>query len=622
MPVLKCPNKKYRIGTGKCIYRSKAKAESAYRGYLGTKYGKLLKGGIDMDPKLNMFVPFQITKFDEDQRMVYGIATCSKLDNQNEIVDYEATKEAVADYSNWRNIREMHKPSAVGTAPVLELRDNTQELFIGAKIVDEAAWQKCKEGVYKGFSIGGDKLDQKVELHKQSGKTVNRITKYTLNEISLVDRPANPACRFQTVKRDTSVHTVTISEDPLKAEAARVMEKSLLFAKRVLSKEELEALPDTAFGLIKVTVDGDTLIKQRSYPMPDRTHAINMIRKSIGDPISDIDKERIHDTALLVLGKKHVEGECPYCIERKIKGGAVVAEKVKKAGSVVITHEPDKKTVEVKDGAAADTKDIKAAEDTLKEKPAAEKAPEAVGTKPAEEQKPHIQAEEEEEAPADVATTSDQKLDRIIALLESALGEEESEEQQPEAEETGYEEEVPAEVEEAIEGKKPVEGEAPVEGETPKIKVEDEDEEPAKVGAKPAEEEEEEEDEAAKGAKAKTVKKIKKGLFLKQIKAVIEPMKKELVELRAKVAKYEKQPLARKDAAAVNKDGTPVKAVKVEKYQEVKLEKKDSTFSEELVKDIEKAQNLRMTKGASLTKEENDFCLRVADRMIAEKLSK
>jgi hypothetical protein len=614
MPVLRCSNKKYKIGSGKCIYSSKAKAESAYRGYLGTKYGKLLKGGIDMDPKLNFFA--RISKLDPDQRMVYGIATCSKLDNQNEIVDYAATKEAVADYSNWRNIREMHKPSAVGTAPVLELRDNTQELFIGAKIVDDAAWQKCKEGVYKGFSIGGDKLDQKIEMDKASGKTVNRITKYNLNEISLVDRPANPACKFQTVKRDTSVHTVTISEDPLKAEAARVMEKSLLFAKRVLSKEELEALPDTAFGLIKVTVDGDTLIKQRSYPMPDRTHAINMIRKSIGDPISDIDKARVHDTALLVLGKKHIEGECPYCIEQKLKGGAVVADKVKKAGSVVITHEPDKKTVEVKDEGAADAKDIKPAADALKDKPAAEKAPEAVGTKPAEEQKPHIEAEEEE-APADVATTSDQKLDRIIALLESALGEEEGEEQ-PAAEETGYEEEVPAEVEEAIEGEKPVAGEeVPVEGEAPKIKVEDEDEEPAKADVKPAEEEE-----TVKGTKAGAVKKIKKGLFLKQIKAVIEPMKKELTELRAKVAKYEKQPLARKDAAAVNKDGTPVKAVKVEKYQDVKLEKKESTFSEELTKDIEKAQNLRMTKGAGLTKEENDFCLRVADRMIAEKLSK
>jgi len=34
MPVLRCPNGKYRIGTGKCIYPDRATAQRAYRGYL------------------------------------------------------------------------------------------------------------------------------------------------------------------------------------------------------------------------------------------------------------------------------------------------------------------------------------------------------------------------------------------------------------------------------------------------------------------------------------------------------------------------------------------------------------------------------------------------------------
>lgn len=40
MPVLKCPNGKWRIGNGKCIYDTKEAAERAYRGYLGAKYAK------------------------------------------------------------------------------------------------------------------------------------------------------------------------------------------------------------------------------------------------------------------------------------------------------------------------------------------------------------------------------------------------------------------------------------------------------------------------------------------------------------------------------------------------------------------------------------------------------
>ena len=38
MPVHKCPNGKYRIGSGKCMYDSKAKAERAYKAYLATKH--------------------------------------------------------------------------------------------------------------------------------------------------------------------------------------------------------------------------------------------------------------------------------------------------------------------------------------------------------------------------------------------------------------------------------------------------------------------------------------------------------------------------------------------------------------------------------------------------------
>jgi len=37
MPVRKCPNGKWRIGSGKCMYKSKVKALRAYRAYLSKK---------------------------------------------------------------------------------------------------------------------------------------------------------------------------------------------------------------------------------------------------------------------------------------------------------------------------------------------------------------------------------------------------------------------------------------------------------------------------------------------------------------------------------------------------------------------------------------------------------
>lgn len=38
MPVSSCGGGKFRIGKGKCMYKSKSSAERAYRGYLAKKY--------------------------------------------------------------------------------------------------------------------------------------------------------------------------------------------------------------------------------------------------------------------------------------------------------------------------------------------------------------------------------------------------------------------------------------------------------------------------------------------------------------------------------------------------------------------------------------------------------
>jgi hypothetical protein len=38
MPVSRCGNGKYRIGSGPCMYRNKAKADKAYGAYKAKKY--------------------------------------------------------------------------------------------------------------------------------------------------------------------------------------------------------------------------------------------------------------------------------------------------------------------------------------------------------------------------------------------------------------------------------------------------------------------------------------------------------------------------------------------------------------------------------------------------------
>jgi phage head maturation protease len=143
-----------------------------------------------------MYAPF--SKIDEEKHMVYGYATTASLDSQDEVVDLDASFEAVDEWKAWANIKEMHRPeTAVGVAPIIEKHVGVG-VYIGAKIVDDQAWRKCVEKVYKGFSIGG-------KVIKRDEKNSKRITKYQLREVSLVDRPANPDSVFMVAKRDDTI---------------------------------------------------------------------------------------------------------------------------------------------------------------------------------------------------------------------------------------------------------------------------------------------------------------------------------------------------------------------------------------------------------------------------------
>jgi HK97 family phage prohead protease len=138
---------------------------------------------------MKLFAP--IAKIDETQHLVFGYASTEALDSQGEIVRKEAIEAALPDYMRFANIREMHQPSAVGVAREAELDDTG--LHLAAKIVDDEAWQKIVEGVYKGFSIGG-----RVTARDPDAKHV--ITGVDLLEISLVDRPANPEAVIELFK--------------------------------------------------------------------------------------------------------------------------------------------------------------------------------------------------------------------------------------------------------------------------------------------------------------------------------------------------------------------------------------------------------------------------------------
>lgn len=138
---------------------------------------------------MQIFLP--LAKVDREQRLVYGYASTEARDSQGEIVARAAIEAALPTYMEFANIREMHQLSAVGVVKSADLDD--KGLWLEAKVVDDAAWAKVKEGVYKGLSIGG-RVTQRDPLDKAI------ITGVDLTEISLVDRPANPEALIDAYK--------------------------------------------------------------------------------------------------------------------------------------------------------------------------------------------------------------------------------------------------------------------------------------------------------------------------------------------------------------------------------------------------------------------------------------
>lgn len=158
---------------------------------------------------LNLFA--RLTKVDEEKRLVYGRATEEVVDRAGEIMDYATSKPyfekwsgdvaKATDGKSVGNLRAMHNNIAAGKLTAIDFLDAEKAIDICAKVVDDAEWDKVLEGVYTGFSIGGDYVKRWADAELSARR-------FTANpcEISLVDLPCVPTASFFSIeKADGSV---------------------------------------------------------------------------------------------------------------------------------------------------------------------------------------------------------------------------------------------------------------------------------------------------------------------------------------------------------------------------------------------------------------------------------
>lgn len=158
---------------------------------------------------MRLFVP--ITKIDEEKREVHGTLTQEIIDRDGEILDYDSSKPLFEKWSAYfaeqtngksvGNLRAMHRNVSAGKLTQIDFDDATKKINIVAKVIDDAEWAKCVEGVYTGFSAAGRVVKQ------WRDKTGNR--RYTADpyEASLADFPCVPTATFSYMKTGGAIES-------------------------------------------------------------------------------------------------------------------------------------------------------------------------------------------------------------------------------------------------------------------------------------------------------------------------------------------------------------------------------------------------------------------------------
>jgi hypothetical protein len=208
-----------------------------------------------------LFVPF--TKVDQEKRMVWGIAQTEDPDCQDDLLDYEASVRAFTKWSG--NIWEMHDSrKAVGRRVEIKCDPVTKQVAVGAYISKgaEDTWQKVLDGTLNGWSVGGYPI--RTGSINKNGRRLRHITEYAVDELSLVDAPANPHCVINAIQKRGNTLIATDVLGALRPGGTTMRNKRakvqslVTFAKGLGADDELVVLRQSDF---RKTADGSFVLK-------------------------------------------------------------------------------------------------------------------------------------------------------------------------------------------------------------------------------------------------------------------------------------------------------------------------------------------------------------------------
>lgn len=256
----------------------------------------------------NFTLTMPIAKVDKDKRIVSGFGTLDNVDEQGDRVTKEASIKAFEEWAG--NVRLMHDKVPAGKAVEImeksyedENGDSYEGVFVDVYISKGApnVWEMVLDGTLQGFSIGGTITEYDMEK-SADGDSVRIIKGYELQELSLVDVPANSFARIMSVQKSNGVVTIdSIYNDEVSKSSDTIEESEMLKLVKniwsIVSKSDKGGVKPLADEEVeKAIVQPDTAsVKQRDERVEEPVEA-PPVDAAPEEPVEKIEKpEKVKD---------------------------------------------------------------------------------------------------------------------------------------------------------------------------------------------------------------------------------------------------------------------------------------------------------------------------------------
>lgn len=264
------------------------------------------------------YIDFPIQKSEtlaDGSVVVWGPCTTDDVDSDRQIVDPEFAAKGLSKWlATGANIREMHQPKAIGVG--MELQREGNQHWLRARIVEPVAAKLASEKVLQAYSVGI--ANAKIDFTKNPTARGGTIVDGEFVEVSLVDRPANAACKVDLVKAakdgtaeftNTITYTAAADADVQKmwAGEADVYKREFSEEERRRLAKEGKALPDGSYpienaedlhnaALLARSGHGDVEAAKRLIARRAKELGVpHPLKKTDKDAVPEVDREVTED---------------------------------------------------------------------------------------------------------------------------------------------------------------------------------------------------------------------------------------------------------------------------------------------------------------------------------------